>query len=308
MKPHTIAVLQALFVVFLWGTSWVFVKFGLHDIPPVTFAGLRYFLAFICLLVVLLFNNARIEIRSLTRPEWMRFAMLGVLLYAGTQGAVFVALAYLPAVTVNLLWSFTSVIIALLGVILLAEHPSLLQWAGMLVTILGAVIYFYPVEIPKHEVLGVTVAIVGVFANATATILGRSINRASRHNPLAVTVISMGVGSIILLGAGYVFEEVPKFSLQNWAIILWLALVNTAFAFTLWNHTMRTLTAMESGIINGTMLIWVAIFAVLFLHETITSLELIGLVASGVGTTTVQLRSQKSTPEHTRKSNVNINL
>ena len=34
--------LVALFVVFLWATSWVLIKFGLEAIPPLTFAGLRY--------------------------------------------------------------------------------------------------------------------------------------------------------------------------------------------------------------------------------------------------------------------------
>jgi drug/metabolite transporter (DMT)-like permease len=33
--------LQALFVTFLWSTSWVLTKFGLQD-TSVTFAGLRY--------------------------------------------------------------------------------------------------------------------------------------------------------------------------------------------------------------------------------------------------------------------------
>ena len=291
MKQHTVAVLQALFVVFLWGTSWVFVKIGLHDIPPVTFAGLRYFVAFVCLLVVLFFNRAKVEIKDLTRQEWARFIVLGVFLYAGTQGAVFVALAYLPAVTINLLWSFTSVIIALLGVLLLAEYPSLLRWAGLFLAIVGSIIYFYPAEISRNEGIGLMVVALGVFANAAATILGRNLNRTSRHNPLVVTVISMGVGSILLLGSGLAVEETPRFSLQNWAIIFWLALVNTAFTFTLWNHTMRSLTAIESGIINGTMLIWVTIFAVIFLNETVDTKQLIGLVATSVGTFIVQLRS-----------------
>lgn len=293
MKQHTIAVLQALFVVFLWATSWVFVKIGLHDIPPVTFAGLRYFLAFVCLLAVLLFNNSRTEIKALKLTEWGRFIILGVLLYAGTQGAVFVALAYLPAVTVNLLWSFTSVLIAILGVMFLSERPKIFQWAGMLLAIAGAMIYFYPVEIPHKQTLGFMVAILGILANAASSVLGRDINRTSKHNPLVVTVISMGVGSVILLIAGISFEEAPTLNFQSWAIILWLALVNTAFAFTLWNHTMRTLTAMESGIINGTMLVWVAIFAVIFLHETITAKELVGLVGTSVGTLIVQLRTTK---------------
>jgi drug/metabolite transporter (DMT)-like permease len=290
MKPHAIAVLQALFVVFLWATSWVFVKIGLQDIPPVTFAGLRYFLAFLCLLVVLLFNRSRRELKELSRSDWLRFLLLGILLYAGTQGAVFVALAYLPAVTVNLLWSFSSVMIAILGAALLAERPRALQWLGMGLAVLGAVIYFYPVDIPQNQTLGLIVAFVGVLANAFASILGRDINRLSRHSPLVITVISMGAGSVLLLGTGLAVEQTPTLDLQNWGIVLWLALVNTAFAFTLWNQTLRTLTAMESSIINGTMLVWVAIFAVLFLGETITGKEAVGLIAASLGTIIVQVR------------------
>jgi drug/metabolite transporter (DMT)-like permease len=268
----------------------VFVKIGLQDIPPVTFAGLRYFLAFLCLLVVLLFNRSRRELKELSRSDWLRFLLLGILLYAGTQGAVFVALAYLPAVTVNLLWSFSSVMIAILGAALLAERPRALQWLGMGLAVLGAVIYFYPVDIPQNQTFGLIVAFVGVLANAFASILGRDINRLSRHSPLVITVISMGAGSVLLLGTGLAVEQTPTLDLQNWGIVLWLALVNTAFAFTLWNQTLRTLTAMESSIINGTMLVWVAIFAVLFLGETITGKEAVGLIAASLGTIIVQVR------------------
>jgi len=37
---HLQAVVQALFVVFLWATSWVLIKVGLEEIPALTFAGL----------------------------------------------------------------------------------------------------------------------------------------------------------------------------------------------------------------------------------------------------------------------------
>lgn len=291
MTAHWKAALQALFVVFLWGTSWVFVKIGLHDIPPITFAGLRYFLAFVSLLLVSLLNPSRPQFCQLTRAEWLRFLLLGILLYAGTQGAVFVALAYLPAVTVNLLWSFSNVLVAALGAIFLSERPRVLQWAGAVLAVIGAAIFFYPIAIPPNQSLGFSIAILGVLANAAASILGRDINRAAKFSPLIVTVISMGVGSVVLLGAGYLLEETPVLNLQSWLIVLWLALVNTAFAFTLWNLTLRTLTAMESSVINSTMLIWVTLFALLFLHETITVKQLIGLIATGLGTVIVQLRT-----------------
>jgi len=291
MKPHWVAVSQALFVVFLWATSWVLVKIGLHDIPPITFAGLRYFLAFLCLLVVLLFNDAKKEIAALSVRSWTRLVVLGIFFYAGTQGAIFVALAYLPAVTVNLLWSFSSVIIALFGAFWLSERPTQFQWSGITLAVIGAVIYFYPVIITQGQSIGVVVAIFGILANAISAILGRDINRSQKFTPLIVTVISMGVGSIMLLMTGILLEKPPTITFQTGSIILWLALINTAFAFTLWNHTLRTLTAMESSIINGTILIWIAIFAVVFLGENISRKEVIGLAITGIGTLIVQLRN-----------------
>jgi drug/metabolite transporter (DMT)-like permease len=195
--------------------------------------------------------------------------------------------------TVNLLWSFSSVLISLLGMMLLAEQPKIFQWAGMLVAILGVVIYLFPVEIPKNQTVGFIIAILGILTNALASILGRDINRHGKYNPLVVTVISMGVGSLILLTAGIWMEPAPALDFQSWAIILWLAIVNTAFGFTLWNHTLRTLTAMESSMINGTMLVWVAIFAVIILHEAITVRQVFGLVATSMGSLLVQLRFSK---------------
>jgi drug/metabolite transporter (DMT)-like permease len=290
MSLHLIAVLQALLVAFLWATSWVFIKIGLQTIPPLTFAGLRYVCAFACLLIVLLFSKSKEEVKWLPRPVWARLIVLGLLFYAGTQGASFVALAYLPAVTVNLLWSFSTVTVALLGIVWLSEKPTAFQWGGTILAIIGASLYFYPVSIPRAQIIGVIVALAGIILHAISLILDRDINRSSTYHPLVVTLISMGAGSIVLLGTGLSVEGIPAIDLKGWGIIIWLAVVNTAFAFTLMNHTLRTLTAMESSMINSTMLIWIPIFAVVFLGESINVHEIIGLVLAGAGTLIVQMR------------------
>ena len=290
MKSHRIAVFQALFVVFLWATSWVFVKIGLKDIPPVTFAGLRYFTAFLILAAFLFFNEAKHEVKQLSKRMWQRLIVLGILMYAATQGAVFVTLDYLPAVTTNLLMSFSTIGVATLSIFWLSEKPNWLQWGGILLAISGAMIYFLPVSIRQSQMVGVIVGLAGMTTNVISSVLGREINRAEAHHPLLVTVISMGAGSILLLVAGFAIEQPPVMTLQGWGIILWLALANTAFAFTLWNHTLRTLTATQSSVIGGTMMIWVPILAYLFIGENITSKEIIGLVVTGIGTLIVQLR------------------
>ena len=247
-------------------------------------------IAFFLLLIVLYFNDAKKEISSLPRQKWGKFILLGLLYYAATQGASFVALNYLPAVTVNLIWNFSSVSVALLGIIWLAEKPTILQWSGIILALIGAVIFFLPVTIPNSQTIGVLVSLFGVGVNAISSILGRDINRSKTHHPLIVTVVSMGAGSIVLLTVGLLVEGIPSIDIKGWGIILWLAVVNTAFAFTLWNQTLRTLSAVESSIINSTMLIWIPIFAVVFLGEIITGKEIIGLFVVGVGTLVVQLR------------------
>jgi drug/metabolite transporter (DMT)-like permease len=289
-KSRISAIVKALFVVFLWATSWVLIKIGLQDIPALTFAGLRYTLAFICLIPIVIFNQGMKSAFNLSRRDWIRLLLLGLLLYSITQGASFLAISLLPAVTVNMLWSFSSITVAVLGIFLLAERPTGFQWLGTVLATLGALAYFFPVAIQGSLALGILVSLIGILANAGAVILGRDINRAAKIPPLIVTFISMGIGSIALLTTGVLAQGLPILSLQSWVIIGWLAIVNTAFAFTIWNQTLRTLTAMESSIINGTMLMWVPILAVLFLGESITAKELLGLIMAGAGTLIVQLR------------------
>ncbi|MFX1482391.1 MAG: EamA family transporter, partial [Promethearchaeota archaeon] len=53
-RARVIAVLEALFVTVLWSSSFVIIKFGLNEIPPLTFAGLRYSIASIILMTLIL--------------------------------------------------------------------------------------------------------------------------------------------------------------------------------------------------------------------------------------------------------------
>ena len=287
---HTTAAALSLFIVFLWATSWVLIKFGLQEIPPLTFAGIRYGLAALALIGAILLAGRMTALQSISKAGWRKLALLGVLLYAVTQGAVFVALSILPAVTVNLVWSFSTIVVAWMGIAWLAERPTSLQWLGVALATAGTIIYFYPASLPAAQYVGLMVAVVGVLANAGASILGRQGNRSGRWSPLVVTAVSMGFGAALLMAIGLAREGVPAISIKGWAIILWLAIVNTALAFTLWNHTLRALTAVESSVINSTMLIWIPLLAWLFLGETLTRTAVAGLVLAGAGTILVQLR------------------
>ncbi|HEX8682135.1 MAG TPA: DMT family transporter [Ardenticatenaceae bacterium] len=294
---HLRAVVQALFVTLLWSTSWIFIKIGLEGIPALTFAGLRYSLAFLVLLPFLFRAEHLASLRQLSRRMWMQLLVLGVLFYAVTQGAQFLGLAYLPSVTVSLLLNFTAVVVAMLGIVFLGERPSSMQWLGVALSIVGTIIYFYPVSLPASQLVGLVIVVVGVIANAISAVMGRSINRTGDISPLVVTVVSMGVGSFLLLVSGLATQGLPPLSLGEWANVAWLAVASTAVAFTLWNHTLRVLSAVESSVINNTMLIQIAVLAWLFLGERLTAQQIVGMLVAGTGALVVQLRRGASGEE-----------
>ena len=284
------AILLALLVTFIWSTSWVFIKIGLKEIPALTFAGLRYFIAFLCLLPFLLQKENREQIRNFQPKDWFILGTLGIVLITLAQGGQFLGLAYLPSVTVSLLLNLTSIFVAFSGMVLLKENPTWLQWIGVGLNLLGVLVYFFPGEFSGAQWLGILFALISLGANIGGSILGRSVNKNGRYSPLVVTVVSMGFGSILMLIIGLATQGLPEISVISWGIILLLAVVNTAFSFTVWNYTLQTLTAMESSIINSTMLMQVAILSWVFLGERLTEKEIVGLILATAGVLIVQLR------------------
>lgn len=288
-KYHLAAVGQALLVTLLWSSSYVLIKIGLESIPALTFAGLRYSIAAMALVPIFVYHGETRSIRQLSRRDLGFIVLLGLLFYAVTQGAQFLALQYIRAATVSLILSFTPVVVGLASVPLLGERTTLRQWGWLAVVLVGVGVYFYPFGLASAAVLGVAIMVLGMVANALGSILGRYANRDASLSPLAVTTVSMSVGSVVLLSSGLAFQGLPSLSSSDWLIVLWLAIVNTAFAFTLWNHTLQTLTATESSVINNTMLVQIAVLGWVFLGETLTTLEIAGLVLVAIGILAIQL-------------------
>lgn len=297
MKPtsgsHITAILQALLVTFLWSTSFIIIKWGLTEIPPLTYAGLRYFIAFLCFIPFLFRKKYTDEIKTLDKNDWKKLFSLGIVFYSFTQGAQFLGLSLLPSVTVSLMLNFTPLVVAVMGIKLLGEKPTNIQWIGGFIFITGILIYFLPLDLEGATAIGLVVMVFGVFANAGSAVLGRNINRGGKLSPLIITAVSMGIGSFFLIIAGLLIDGAPSLTSTSISYLVWLAVINTAFAFTLWNRTLQTLSAMESSIINGTMLIQIAILAWLFNNEAIEFKEIGGMLIAVIGAFLVNTKNFK---------------
>src|SRR5262245_39950267 len=70
----------------IWGSTWLFIKLGLNDLPPITFAGIRFVIASIVLFAV-------IRLRGLSLPrdsgDWALLAITGILSFSLNYGLVF---------------------------------------------------------------------------------------------------------------------------------------------------------------------------------------------------------------------------
>jgi len=296
-RAHLTAVAVALFVTLLWSSSWVLIKWGLADIAPLPFAGLRYALAALLLSPIILRPVSLGRLAACGRRRWGLLIGFGLLQYALTQACQFMALAYLPATTLSLMLAFTPALVALLGGLLLGERIGWREWTGVGVFLAGAGLYFLSKALPAGAVIGLVIGATGVLANAGQHLLGRKVNRDIGLPPSLITAVSMTAGAAALLTTGVAVQGWPEMTPRGWMIVGWLAAANTALAFWLWNRAQAVLSALESSLINNTMLIQIAVLAVLFLGERLSLAQVAGLTLAGAGVLFVQLtRMRRSGP------------
>ncbi|MDH4215043.1 MAG: DMT family transporter [Candidatus Thorarchaeota archaeon] len=289
-RSYLIAVAQACLVTVLWSSSWVIIKFGLEEIPPLIFAGLRYSIAsFILLILITARVERRVALKGRTKRWWATLSMYGLIYITATQGTQFLALNYLPAITFSLILNLTPILVLAMSIPWLKETPSLAEIFFIMIGLIGVLIFFYPMDFVGVSILGLLVGIFSLISNSLSSIIGRAINRARDTPALIVTGISMSIGSLFLLVLGFTTEAIAPLSLTSWILILWLAVFNTALAFTLWNKAMRVLRAIDSTLINSTMMPQIILLSILFLGEFPDLLDWVGLILLAVGITAVQI-------------------
>jgi drug/metabolite transporter (DMT)-like permease len=163
---HLSSVLFALLVTFLWSTSFIIIKLGLEEIPPLIFAGMRYTLAFFLLLPFAFKKENRLIIKNLGRKDWRQLFILGILFYTLAQGIQFIGLSLIPSVTVSLILNLTPLIVAVIAIFALKEIPSTIQRLGIFLFTLGVIIYFYPLNYSSDYLIGIVIMLFGVLSNA----------------------------------------------------------------------------------------------------------------------------------------------
>ena len=221
------------------------------------------------------------------------FLLLGFTGYFIAQGLQFFGLYYLQSITVTFLLNLTPLFVLVLSVLFLNEFPSSIQLIGIALTLCGVLVFFYDAIAGVGEITGVLVTLVSGVGWAVYLIISRYCLGKTEESIIILTTCSMFAGAFMLLGTATLTGNVVMVSLESWIIILWLSTVNTAVAFTLWNHALKTLHVIEQSILQNTMLIQITLLAFVFLHESLQPQKILGMSMVFIGVLVVQLKPRR---------------
>ena len=217
----------------VWGSTWLVIKIGLRDLPPLTFAGIR--MAAACLLLVPFALTAR---WNLSRREALFVAIAGFLQIGLSYALLFTATQWIESGLAAILFASFPIWVGVFAHFLLPDEPltpraigaAALGLAGVAVIEAPALAGFLSAPAGRLVAGGFLMlcsAIVSAFANV--------LNKKSfaRVPPIVNVWGQTLVGSVFLLLAAAVFESgaPARWTASAVASLAYLALFGTAITF-----------------------------------------------------------------------------
>lgn len=221
--------LLALCVVFVWGTNFVVIRWGLDGLPPFLFATLRFTFS---ALPWLLF------IRRPAVP-WHKLAAFGVLLGVGQFALLFLAMRAdispgLASLVIQVQVFFTIG----LSLLTLGERVRGYQLVGLLLAVAGLAVIASHLD-ATLTVKGLALVFAAAFFWACANMVVKTVGRVDMLGFMVWTslfaVPPLFALSWWLEGPQSMSTSVLHASAGVWASVLWQALGNTLFGYGVWN-------------------------------------------------------------------------
>jgi drug/metabolite transporter (DMT)-like permease len=273
--------LYALLVV-IWSSTWVAIKIGLEDIPPLLGAGVRFALAGAGLLVL-----ARLRGRAL-RTDWVLATVLAVLPFAATYGLIYWGEQYVPSGLAAVLFGVLPIYVALIASVALRDEPLRARlFAGVGLALAGLVVAFgesVALGDARYAVAGAIACVVAPLGAAVGNVTTK--RRAGGVDAMVVNGWAALGGGALLLAASLVSEHWGDASWTAQAVgsIAYLAAIGTALAFVTLMRLLVELPAVTISFIALLLPFGALVFGFVVYDEPLTLAELAGagLVAAGI--------------------------
>jgi drug/metabolite transporter (DMT)-like permease len=244
-------VLVWLILAFIWSTTWIFIKIGLGDLPPIAFSSARFLLSAAILFVI-------VKVQSLELPktskEWRLIAFTGVLQFSINYSCVFWSEQYITSGLAAVLQATIPVFGLAIGWMFLPdEHVTTQKVIAIILGIVGvAVIFIDQLEIENTlAFVGCVVVVVGAYAAAQSSVLTKA--KGSNIHPAVFVFCQMLCGLPLIIAYSLITEGNPLTYHWSWSAIgciIYLAVFGSVIAFWLYYWLLHRVESTKAMMIS----------------------------------------------------------
>ncbi len=287
MKPTWQAYLELSLAMAIVGSSVVAGKLLVVRFPVFLGAGLRFLVAAVMLLPVLLREQRTLY--TIRRTDWLWIflqALSGVFLFSVL---LLYGLRWSSASESGIITSSTPAVLGLISFVLLKDRPTWNKVAGIACTLLGVLSINLPAILSgggQSSLWGNLLVLGAVINEALFTIFRKLV--AERVSPLVSTALMSWLGLLLFLP--FALYEARNFNpgqvtLADGALVLYYGVVVTIVAFLLWFRGISSVPASTAAVFTGVWPVSAVLLSYLVLGERFAPTHLLGIlcVLTGIG-------------------------
>lgn len=279
-----------------WGGTFIAGRSLAGSVPPATAAFFRFTIATAALLVLCRSIDGRL---TLPPPRlWFPLFILGLTGVFSYNIFFFTGLQYIEAGRASLIIALNPLVITLCATLLMKEALTLRQFAGVLLSLTGAIFVItngHPGTILSGGFGKGELIILGCVASwATYSLVGRSVLKTL--TPLSAVFYSSAIGCLLLLVPALSEGSFSPFSIPSptdCASLAFLGLCGTAIGFSLYYQAIRKIGATRSGVFINLVPFFSILLSWVILEEAIKPAVLSGGVLLLAGVTLTNLQPPK---------------
>ncbi|WP_435930333.1 O-acetylserine/cysteine exporter [Dryocola sp. BD613] len=288
--------LLAMLVVVVWGLNFVVIKMGLHNMPPLLLAGLRFLLvAFPALLFV---ARPKIPFRLL--------AAYALTISFGQFAFLFSAIKFgMPAGLASLVLQAQAFFTIVLGVFVFQERLQTKQIAGIALAVIGVLILIEgSLGGEQVALLGFMLTLAAAFSWACGNIFNKKIMQLEARPPIMslvvwsalIPVIPFFIASLLMDGPALMLQSLVAIDLTTILSLVYLAFVATIIGYGIWGSLLGRYETWRVAPLSLLVPVVGMASAALLLDERLSATQLVGaaLIMAGLYINVFGLRVRKA--------------
>ncbi len=275
----------------IWGSTWIGIKIGLTDAPPLWSAAFRFILAVILLIII----------NAITRQKYpkgwrniLRVAWPGLFTYLASYTLTYLGSQYISSAIASILFAvFPFMTMLLMTVMLKNERISLRSVLGVVVGFSGVVLIFSePMDYGSNAAFGMLMMLLSPLAAAFGTVTVRA--RLKNEDVFPMVTLQMAVGAIFLTLIAALAEDIALFQVTAKSVgaIVLLAVFGSVMAFTAYYWLLKRLSLITMSLIALITPIVAMCLGYFVLDEILTTQDYAGAALVLTGVAVVNLKSK----------------